>query len=106
MSTFGISQQFTSSVIGRFARESDPVPEKVQEVEEVEEPESGSDSEYSDEDSDDQKYDDKKPKKVVKVVKVKEQPKVEKEETASRTAQFMNYLLMASRYEERSADHM
>lgn len=103
MSTFGISQQFTSSVIGRFARESDPVPEKVQEVEEVEEPDSGSDSEYSDEDSD-QKYDDKKPKKVVKVVK--EQPKVEKEETASRTAQFMNYLLMASRYEERSADHM
>jgi len=30
MSTFGISQQFTTSgIIGRFARESDPVPEPV-----------------------------------------------------------------------------
>ena len=107
MSTFGISQQFTTSgVIGRFARESTPLPEKVKEVEPESESESEPESEYSDEDSDDQKYDDKKPKKVVKV-KAKVQPKVEtKEDTTSRAAHVMNYLLMASRCEERSADHM
>lgn len=99
MSTFGISQQFTTSgVIGRFARESDPVPEKVEEVESEPESEYSDDEKYDDEDSNDKE--NKKPKKVVK-------EKVEtKEDTTNRTAHVMNYSTMASRYEERSVDHM
>lgn len=118
MSTFGISQQFTTSgVVGRLARTSDPVPEKVEDKVESE-PE----SEYSDESDDDHKYDEDenednkdnkdnkdKPKKLKaeKVAKVKSEVESKpKEDTTIRTAHVMNYSTMSSRYEQRTADYM